>query len=108
MAFGIGQAAYVEKRSAPREEVSYRTRARRPNGLHVPVQIVNVSASGFMARTDEDLEPGQRLYLKLPSVGAMTADVRWALGGRIGCQFETPVSMVPYLEMLAGLVQDSR
>lgn len=108
MALFGGNVAVKDQRAEPREEVFYRTRARRPNGMTAALQIVNVSANGFMARTEEELEVGHKLYLKLPVVGAVTAEIRWSLGGRIGCQFDEMIGLVSYLDMLTELVRGTR
>lgn len=108
MAHSIGNLALDERRGDAREEVFYRTRARLASAASVPLQIVNVSSSGFMARSDADLKPGDRLTLKLPVAGEVAAEIRWALGGRVGCQLDRPIAMVPYLDMLGHLVRESR
>ncbi|WP_275887453.1 hypothetical protein [Sphingomonas carotinifaciens] len=41
----------------------------------------------------------------MPVLGSATAEIRWALGGRIGCQFDRPVpthSYFPFLSALRG------
>lgn len=100
--------AQPERRDAPREEVSYRTRATAAGRGGVPFHIVNISASGFMARTDDPLSPGDSVSVRLPVVGEMRAEVRWALGGRIGCQFTRMIGLAPYLELLGVLMKDAR
>lgn len=98
----------VERRQSERDEVFYRTRAS-VTGLGIfPVQVVNISANGFMARTETELPVGQELTIRLPVVGEVKAEVRWALGGRIGCQFARMIDLAPYLELLAALVKDAR
>lgn len=105
VAFGIRRGAEPDRRGAPREEVYHRTRATLGTGETIPVQIVNVSATGFMARTEAEIEPGTPLEIRLPIVGARRAEVRWALAGRIGCQFARPVDLAEYLELLGTLAR---
>ncbi len=99
--------AQPDRREAPREEVSYRTRASI-GGSSVSLHVVNVSASGFMARTEAEPVAGDRLTVRLPVIGEVGADVRWVLGGRIGCQFDRMIELAPYLELLGTLVKDAR
>lgn len=106
-AFGIRRAAEPDRRGAPREEVYHRTRGVLASGGSVPLQVVNVSATGFMARTEAELEPGTRLQVRLPVVGERPAEVRWALAGRIGCQFDRPVDLADYLGLLGALARES-
>lgn len=98
----------TERRQAEREEVFYRTRAT-PLGMNsLPVQVVNISANGFMARTEIDLPIGHPLSIRLPVVGDIKAEIRWTLGGRIGCQFMQMIAFAPYLDLLGALARGDR
>lgn len=107
VAHSLGSALATDRRDAPREEVFHRTRASRSGGRSVPLQVVNVSASGLMARTDESFEIGESLRVRLPVIGEVGAQVRWSLGGRIGCQFDRMIDLAPYLELLGALAKNS-
>jgi hypothetical protein len=107
-AMSLGSAMATDSREAPREEVFYRTRAVRPGGASLPLQIVNISASGLMARTDGAMIVGEAFRVRLPIIGDVGATVRWSLGGRIGGQFDRMIELAPYLELLGALVRDSR
>lgn len=108
VAMNLGSALATDRRDAPREEVFYRTRALRAGGASAPLQIVNMSASGLMARCDDSFEIGETLRVRLPVVGEIGAQVRWSLGGRIGCQFDRMIDLMPYLELLGLLSKDAR
>ena len=107
-AFKFDAAAGMDRREVGRDEVSYRTRATAPGGFTALLHIVNVSAMGFMARCEHELVPGEKLSVSLPRVGTLAAEVKWALGGRIGCQFDKTIDLAPYLELLAEMVKQSR
>jgi hypothetical protein len=107
MAFGIGAKVNQDRREAPREEVYHRTRLMI-GASSIPVQLVNISASGFMARTEAEVAPGTVLNLRLPVIGERGAEVRWALAGRIGCQFARPIDLAQYLELLGALAKEVR
>lgn len=92
-----------DDRSEPRDAVHHRTRAHHGDGRLLPLVIVNTSSSGFMARCETRVEQGDRLRVDLPVLGAVAAEVRWALGGRIGCRFVTTLGMGQYYEVLAAL-----
>jgi hypothetical protein len=96
--------AYASERREERHEVHHRTRAVRSGGddaLHLT--IVNISPNGLMARCDEQVDPGMRLHIRLPDVGAVHAEVRWALGGRIGCEFQHSIPPAAYYALLPRL-----
>ncbi|MEZ0496601.1 PilZ domain-containing protein [Sphingomonas sp. IW22] len=105
MAYTGSQRAFVEQRSEDRDEVQFRARASGPDNRALSLLVVNLSPNGMMARCEDAFAPGDRLRVTLPVVGAMSAEVRWALGGRIGCQFESGIDRATYRELLATVMQ---
>jgi hypothetical protein len=101
----LAQAAMTEDRAIPRDEVHYRARATGPDMRPVTLLIVNMSALGLMARCDLDFAVGDRLRVLLPVVGTVIAEVRWCLGGRMGCELERTIELADYYELLAALVK---
>lgn len=108
IAFNFDTAAGADRREVGRDEVSFRTRATAPGGFTALLHIVNISAMGFMARCEHELVPGEKLSVVLPRVGTAAAEVKWALGGRIGCRFDRTIELAPYFELLAEMVKQSR
>lgn len=107
VAVRVGRDVHSDQRVAAREEVFFRTRAFvAGSGAH-PVQIVNISATGFMARTEAVLDVGTAVTVRLPVVGERKAEVRWALGGRIGCHFDRSIDFADYLQLLAALASSA-
>jgi hypothetical protein len=100
-----GSNAYADHRTLVRDEVHYRVRAFGPDARELSLLIVNISARGLMARCDRDLPVGSRLRVPLPGVGVVAAEVRWALGGRIGCELDSVIELADYYELLARMVQ---
>ena len=96
-----------ERRQSERDEVFYRTRASAAGLGSFPAQVVNISANGFMAHTEQELAIGQNLTIRLPVIGEVKAEVRWSLGGRVGCQFVRMVDLASYLQLLAALMKDA-
>jgi len=54
-------------------------------------RLINLSSRGFMARVNEEIGEGTRVWLTLPGIGRVSALVVWARGGRLGGEFSTPV-----------------
>ncbi|MFZ5793244.1 MAG: PilZ domain-containing protein [Sphingomonas sp.] len=98
-----GQVA--DKRALARDEVHYRARAYGPDAQQVSLLIVNLSALGLMARAEVPYGEGDRLRVTLPVVGVVVAEIRWALGGRIGCELDQPIDLADYYEVLAVMVR---
>lgn len=98
-------AAYAESRVVPRDEVHYRARGFGPDARPLSLLVVNLSAQGLMARYDHHLPVGARLRITLPVVGVVVAEVRWSLGGRIGCELDCTIPQAEYYELLAVLLK---
>ena len=44
----------------------------------------------------------------LDGEASVAAEVRWSLGGRIGCELDRPIGMAEYYELLAALLRGLR
>lgn len=95
----------ADDRAAPRDEVHYRARAYGPDAQQISLLIVNVSALGLMARCDLPYAVGERLRVLLPVVGVVVAEIRWSLGGRIGCELDLPIGLPDYYDLLAVMAK---
>jgi len=87
-------------RKVDRDEVDFSTTMRRPGGRDIDARVVNISTHGFMIRAEGAFQPGDPLHITLPVVGEVMAKVAWALGGRLGGQFTTPIDQPRYAELL--------
>ena len=101
---GRALAITLDDRAVPRDEVHYRARAIGSDARPISLLIVNMSALGLMARVDADYPVGERLKVTLPVVGAVWAEIRWSLGGRIGCELDRPIDQADYYGLLAALI----
>ena len=84
---------FSDKRAHKRVPVFHRTRGTGADGQPLSLVIVDLSASGLMARCDHRLSTGERLQVHLPGVGTRSALVCWSLGGRIGCEFDALINI---------------
>lgn len=108
MSLGLGNLAYAEGRREGREDVHYRAKAFGPDARQLNLVIVNISPHGMMARCEREFQIGDRIRVTLPVVGVVAADVRWSLGGRIGCQFDPAIDLAGYYELVAIMLKASR
>lgn len=97
--------AYAEIRREDRDEVHVRARGVGQAGEPLRLLVVNISSHGLMARCEQPVAQGDRVTITLPIVGRKTGEVRWALGGRIGVQFEQAIGRATYYEILAHLLK---
>lgn len=105
MRLGIGDPTLADARRSERDDVDYGASAVSPDGSRLELRIVNISPHGLMARCEVCPAVGRRLRVTLPKVGAIDAEVRWAMGGRIGCEFAEPIDLAGYYDLLAALVR---
>lgn len=103
----VSARVIIDERSEPRDEVHHRTRATRQDGTPVELVIVNISARGLMARCDAPFDMGDRIGVKLPAIGSITAEIRWSLGGRIGCQLDETIPLASYFQLLAAMARSA-
>lgn len=61
----------------------------RTDGSMVTVRVSNFSDQGCRIETDRDFHIGERLQIAIPRMGAVKAQVRWALAGAAGTRFLT-------------------
>ena len=100
-----GNLAFSDGRREGRDEVHYRARGTHADGRVLQLLVVNISPNGLMARCDAAVAENDRVRIALPGLGALGAQVRWALGGRIGCQFDRPIGLGNYYELLAAMMR---
>ncbi|RIA46581.1 PilZ domain-containing protein [Hephaestia caeni] len=101
----LGALAWKDGRAVGRDEVHYRARGFGPDAQPLVMLIVNISALGLMARCDAGYAVGDRLRITLPVVGVVVAEIRWSLGGRIGCQLDRPIALSDYYDVLAVMAR---
>lgn len=94
--------AIFEERAETRDETMFRARGRSGDSSF-PMTIVNVSPHGFMARCETGLPVGSLVSVTLPVVGDFTGEVRWTLGGRIGCRLTREIPPALYQFALAAM-----
>ncbi len=99
----LGASSPSDERTEQRDEVHHRSRATLVDRRAVPVLIVNLSPHGLMIRSDAPVSVGEWLRITLPILGEVQVAVRWALGGRIGCQLERPIPAANYHAVLSAM-----
>jgi len=105
VSLGLGNLAYSEFRREEREDVHFRAKAFGPDARQINLVVVNISPHGMMARCERELQIGDRIRITFPVIGVVAADVRWSLGGRIGCQFDPAIDLAGYYELIALMMK---
>lgn len=94
----------VEARGHPRTPLEHDAPIRPLGQSGAEVRLVNLSAEGFMARIDAAIAPGCRVWLTLPGLGQVNAEVVWARNGQLGGRFAEPIDPLVAFHA-AGLAQ---
>lgn len=79
---------------------------RRLGDVHM--QIVNLSAHGFMVSGALDMSRGERVVIRLPIVGRIEAHLIWATGERAGFQFERIIRLDDFMQLIDTLQPNPR
>ncbi len=93
----------TELRHSVRHPVEHRLIAAHREHGDVPMHIANISARGFMIDDAENVERGDRMVVRLPTVGRIEAHCIWASGNRAGLQFERIIRDDDFDLLLAAL-----
>ncbi len=94
--------ATLERRKALRTDITIYTYVQLPNGKQVPIEIVNASAGGVMARASALVPEGTSVKIELPNMGWVTAKTVWSFGEQHGFSFDTPLDSF-YVDMLVQM-----
>ena len=57
-------------------------------------KVVDISIHGARLQTYSGLKKGATIWLTLPDIGPVAADVMWADDFLAGCQFQTPLDTI--------------
>ena len=78
------------RRRAPRAPVSFDARLGSQGGIgRTLCKVVDLSVHGCRLHTYSAMRRGQTIWLNLPLLGPVAADVMWADDFTAGCQFHT-------------------
>ena len=84
---------FKERRSARTRVETSAKLVHQPTWYAVEVDVRDVSKCGFMAECAEPIGIGSLVTLDVPGIGAVDAQVRWQIGGRMGGMFLDPISL---------------
>ncbi|MBW6523605.1 PilZ domain-containing protein [Sphingomonas sp. RHCKR47] len=85
------------RRRAPRAPVSFDVGLGGQGGFgRTLCKVVDLSLHGCRLQTYSAMTRGQTIWLNLPQIGPVAADVMWADDFTAGCQFHTPLDEGAY------------
>jgi hypothetical protein len=102
------QLTVTDKRRAARHPAEYKVIAEHRQRGDILLNIVNVSAQGFMALRLADMERGERVVMRLPVVGRIEAHLMWAHEDRAGFQFERIIRLDDFAKLVDAMQPNPR
>ena len=87
----LSQIPITDGRKAERRIVNLAAALREEGTKTLRVIVLDISVGGFKAVTDEPLEEGGEVWLKLPGLEAKRSRVVWRKDRDVGCEFEWPL-----------------
>lgn len=102
------QLTVTDKRRAARHPAEYKVIAEHRLLGDVHLNIVNVSAQGFMAKGVPGMERGERVVMRLPVVGRIEAHLIWAHEDRAGFQFERIIRVDDFTKLIDAMQPNPR
>jgi hypothetical protein len=88
------------RRRSPRAPVSLDAGLGRGGLDRTLCKVVDVSIHGCRLQTYTAMKTGSTIWLTLPRIGQIAADVRWADDFVAGCQFQTPLTDKQFSDLL--------
>ncbi len=86
-----------DNRRAVRLDVRFPAGLREPgSSQRFDVEIIDLSVTGFRCETSFTLKPEQRVYVTIPSLGALEAVVVRRNQFDYGCAFDRPLHMAVF------------
>lgn len=87
----LSQIPITDGRKAERRIVNLAAALREAGARSAKVVVVDISTGGFKAESDETIEEGSEVWLKLPGLEAKRSRVIWTKERDVGCEFESPL-----------------
>jgi hypothetical protein len=80
-----------DHRRQERVHVAMAARVRDRHGNKYAVHLLDLSVTGFRAEAHYSLDVGQIVWLAIPGMQGLEANIAWRRGLEIGCSFRQPL-----------------
>ncbi|MEM8918923.1 MAG: PilZ domain-containing protein [Pseudomonadota bacterium] len=85
------QTGYEDCRTSVREDVDAEILLHQSGGKTHRATLVNISATGFKMTSMSGLDPSKPVFIRLPGLPILAANVRWEGFSDFGCEFARPL-----------------
>lgn len=80
-------------RQSERKAVDGKARLRPNSWSSLEVRIVDLSETGFRAECEARMLCGSAIWIELPGIGEIEAQLTWRRSGEIGARFMVPIDL---------------
>ena len=80
------------ERTSPRAHVGIMCDARIGASKWRNVRLLNLSPEGFHVWWPNPVDAEMKVWVRLPGLQSLKAEVRWSEAGSVGCQFVQPLA----------------
>jgi hypothetical protein len=105
---GGAQLSVTDLRRASRHPVDFPVIGEHRDRGDMKLRVRNISAHGFMIEQPPALERGDRVIIRLPSIGRIEAYCMWVTPDRAGLQFERILRLDDFNRMINELQPNPR
>ena len=102
------QLSVTDQRRATRHPVDFPVIGEHRARGDVPLHVCNISAHGFIVDEAPELSRGDRMIVRLPTIGRIEAYCIWIADDRAGFQFERIIRLDDFVEMIEALQPNPR
>ncbi|HSQ99702.1 MAG TPA: PilZ domain-containing protein [Sphingomicrobium sp.] len=97
---GKAKLSIIDQRRAARRRIEVEILGHHRARGDIRLRLVNISTDGFSVRDFVEMDRGDRLMIRLPIVGYRESFCLWVADGCAGLQFERPIRMNEFSEMM--------
>lgn len=87
----VPRLADADNRATLRKAVKLDARLRDRSAARFAIKVVDLSRTGFRAETVFSLNPGALVWITLPGLAGLEAEVAWQDGEHVGAAFRQPL-----------------
>lgn len=102
------QLSVTDQRRATRHPVDYPVIGEHRDRGDIKLKVTNISAHGFMASEEPQVDRGDRVVIRLPQIGRIEAHCIWKTADRAGFQFERILRLEDFMELIRTLQPNPR
>jgi PilZ domain len=84
-------ASTSEARRTERYDLAFQANLREPGATRFTIFVKDLSVTGFRCETSFNLKVGKTVWLTIPGLGPLEAEVKWKDGFQFGCSFAAPL-----------------